>query len=113
MVDTEISIYKESDFIFIKKNDAYIKFGKSRYRKIIDFEIYEIQGDKNTLIILFQYFLQVYKPKRISAQVNYQDSFYIDILNTLSLHIHNEINNPTITRMLNDYIDNYIDVILS
>ena len=41
MVDTEISIYKESDFIFIKKDNAYIKFGKSRYRKIIDFEIYE------------------------------------------------------------------------
>ena len=42
MVDTEISIYKESNFIFIKKADAYIKLGKSRYRKIIDFEIYEI-----------------------------------------------------------------------
>lgn len=42
-----------------------------------------------------------------------QKRYCRDILNTLALHIHNEINNPAITRMLNDYIDNYIDVILS
>lgn len=96
MIDTEISLYKESDFIFIKKDDVYIKLGESRYRKIIDFEIYEIQGDKNTLITLFQYFLQVYEPKRVSAQVNYQDSFYIDILNTLSFKQMNRDSNNLI-----------------
>lgn len=30
MIDTEISLYKESDFIFIKKDDAYIKLAKKK-----------------------------------------------------------------------------------
>lgn len=41
-----------------------------------------------------------------------QNSYCKDILNTLALHIRNEVKDFVITGMLNDYIDNHIDVIL-
>ena len=41
-----------------------------------------------------------------------QNSYCKDILNTLALHIRNEVKDFVITGMLNDYIDNHIDVTL-
>lgn len=41
-----------------------------------------------------------------------QKKYCKDILNTMALHISNEIRNASITGMLNSYIDEDIDVIL-
>lgn len=41
-----------------------------------------------------------------------QKSYCRDVLNTTALHINNEIRDPVITRMLNSYIDEDIDIIL-
>lgn len=41
-----------------------------------------------------------------------QKSYCRDVLNTTALHISNEIRDSAIIRMLNNYIDEYIDIIL-
>lgn len=41
-----------------------------------------------------------------------QKSYCRDVLNTTALHISNEVRDSIVTRMLNSYIDEYIDVIL-
>lgn len=41
-----------------------------------------------------------------------QRSYCRDILNTMALHISNEVRDSVVTSMLNSYIDEYIDIIL-
>lgn len=42
-----------------------------------------------------------------------QRNYCKDILNTLALHLSNEVNDYIVTEMLNQYIDEYIDRILN
>lgn len=48
-----------------------------------------------------------------NLSTNRQKSYCKDVLNTCALHISNEVKDWVTTKMLNDYIDEYIDTILS
>ena len=83
----------------IKEELNFSEFEVERAMNVIG----EIKMEKETILKELVKYLSSSRQKRYCR----------DILNSNALHIHNEVHDPTITRMLNSYIDDYIDVILS
>lgn len=95
------------------KAGSYVITYFDQIKKELSFSDFELERSVNVVGDV-----QMEKEAILKELVKYlsssrQKRYCREILNTTALHIHNEMNNLSITRMLNEYIDNYIDVILS
>ncbi|MBP3517842.1 MAG: hypothetical protein J6K31_05480 [Parabacteroides sp.] len=95
------------------KNGSYVITYFDQVKEEVNFSDFELERAINVIGDI-----KMEKEVILKELVKYlsssrQKRYCRDILNTTALHIHNEVNNHAITRMLNEYIDNCIDVILS
>lgn len=77
--------------------------------KLTDYDISEAAERISSLSTSNDNILRMLKNALSSSR---QNCYCRDILNTLALHIRNEVKDFVITGMLNDYIDNHIDITL-
>lgn len=95
------------------KSDSYVITYFNQIKEELNFSDFEVERAMNVIGEV-----KMEKEAILKELVKYlsssrQKRYCRDILNSNALHIHNEVHDPTITRMLNSYIDDYIDVILS
>lgn len=77
--------------------------------KLTDRDISEVTERVSNLSTSDDNILRMLKNTLSSSR---QNNYCRDILNTLALHIRNEVKDFAITDMLNNYIDNHIDITL-
>lgn len=118
-LDAKVLLFAQMNFMIQKfamihgcKSSSYVFTYLSKIKdeiKLTDKEINESVGRFSTSSNSNDYLLRMLRNTLSSSR---QNSYCRDILNTLALHIRNEVRNFVITDALNKYIDNTIDVIL-
>lgn len=118
-LDAKVLLISQMDFMVHKftmphncKSSSYIFTYLQKVKdeiKLTDYDISEVSERVNNLSTSNDNILRMLRNALSSSK---QNNYCRDILNTLALHIRNEVRGFAITGMLNDYIDNHIDITL-
>lgn len=115
-LDTKVLLIAQMDFMIQKftiphgcKSNSYIFTYLQKVKDEIKLTSHDLNEGAERISSLSTSNDNILKMLRNALSSSRQKSYCIDILNTLCLHIRNEVHNDyTVTLMLNNYIDNEI-----